>query len=138
MKTKNLSSEEKTSYQEIDAIIRKLADWRGEKLTQIRALIKQADPDVIEEVKWKKASNPDGIPVWSHDGMICTGEFYKNHLRLTFSKGASLTDPKGLFTAYRAIIIHEADKIDEDAFKDLIRAAVELNLTDKKKSKSLL
>ncbi len=113
----------------------KLADWRGEKLAQLRALIKQADPNMIEEVKWKKPSNPDGIPVWSHDGMICTGETYKNHLRLTFAKGASLKDPKGLFNTYRAIVIHEGDKINEDAFKDLIRTAIELNHKDKNKTK---
>jgi hypothetical protein len=115
------------SSQEVDAIIKKFADWRGERLSQIRSLIKQADPDVIEEVKWKKATNPDGVPVWSHDGMICTGETYKSHLRLTFAKGTSLKDPKGLFNAHRSILIHEGDKLDEAAFKDLIREAVELN-----------
>lgn len=130
------SSPKDTSAQEqIDAIIMKLTDWRGERLAQLRALIKQADPDVIEEVKWKKATNSDGIPVWYHDGMICTGETYKNHIRLTFSKGASLKDPKGLFNTYRSIVIHEEDKIDESAFKDLIRAAVELNHKDKNKPK---
>lgn len=113
--------------QEIEAIIGKLSDWRGKRLALIRALIKQADPEVIEEVKWKKATNPDGIPVWSHDGMICTGEFYKSHLRLTFAKGESLKDPKKLFNAHRAIIIHEEDKLNETAFKDLIREAVALN-----------
>ncbi len=105
----------------------KLADWRGKKLAKLRALIKQADPDVIEEVKWRKASNPDGIPVWSDNGIICTGETYKNHLRLTFMKGASLKDPTGLFNAHRAIIVHEDDQINETAFKDLIRAAATLN-----------
>jgi len=117
----------------VDAIIKKLGDWRGERLAQLRALIKQADPEVTEEVKWKKASNPDGIPVWSHDGMICTGEFYKSHLRLTFAKAASLKDPKGLFNAPRAIIINEGDKIDEAAFKELIHSAVEFNRNEKKK-----
>jgi len=126
---------EKSLSEQIDTIIRKLADWRGERLAQLRALIKQADPDVIEEVKWKKPSNPDGIPVWSHDGIICTGETYKNHLRLTFTKGASLKDPKSLFNTYRAIVIHEGDNINEGAFKDLIRAAVELNHKDKNKPK---
>jgi hypothetical protein len=115
----------------IDAIIGKLADWRGERLSHIRTLIKQADPEVIEEVKWKKASNPDGIPVWSHNGMLCTGEFYKSHLRLTFAKGGSLSDPKGLFTAHRAIIIHEGETFDEDAFKNLIKEAVALNQNEK-------
>ena len=126
---------DKSSSEQIDTIIRKLADWRGEKLTQLRALIRQADPDVLEEVKWKKPSNPDGIPVWSHDGIICTGETYKNHLRLTFTKGAFLKDPKGLFNTYRAIVIHEGNKINEDAFKDIIRAAVALNRNGKNKLK---
>ena len=111
----------------VDKNIKKFTDWRGERLAQIRALIRQADPDVIEEVKWKKPSNPDGIPVWYHNGIVCTGETYKNHLRLTFAKGALLKDPKGLFNASRAIIIHEGDKINGDSFKDLIRAAVEFN-----------
>ena len=137
MKTnKNSPPTEKSPSQEIDVIIMKFADWRGEKLAQLRTLIKDADPDVIEDVKWKKPSNPDGIPVWSHDGMICTGEIYKNHLRLTFAKGASLKDPEGFFTTYRSIVIHEEDKINETAFKDLIRDAVALNLNDKKKPKS--
>ena len=102
-------------------------DWREKTLSRIRTLIKQADPKVVEEMKWKKPSNPAGIPVWYHDGIICTGETYKNHLRLTFAKGASLKDPKGLFNAYRAIIIHEGDKINEAAFKNLVRAAVAFN-----------
>src|SRR5579872_6198958 len=110
-------------------------DWRSKKLSRIRALIKQADPHVVEEVKWRKASNPAGIPVWSHGGMICTGEIYKDHLRLTFAKGASLKDPKGLFNAFRAIIIHEGDKMNEAAFKDLTCAAVALNLKGKSKPK---
>ena len=111
-------------------------DWRGKKLSQIRVLIKQADPSVIEEIKWRKPSNPAGIPVWSHDGMICTGETYKDHLRLTFVKRASLKDPKGLFNTFRAIVIHEGDKVDEAAFRDLIRAAATLNLKGKSKVKS--
>jgi hypothetical protein len=118
--------------EEIDAIIAKFDDWRGRKLSQIRSLIKSADSNVIEEVKWKKATNPDGIPVWSDHGMICTGETYKSHLRLTFAKGASLKDPKCLFNAHRAIIIREEDKINEEAFKELICEAVELNSKDKK------
>lgn len=118
--------------QEIDAIINKLTDWRGKRLAQIRSFIKDADPDVIEEVKWKKATNPDGIPVWSHNGIICTGEFYKDHLRLTFAKGAVLKDPKNLLTAYRAMVIYKDDKINEEAFKDLIRDAVSLNHDSKK------
>lgn len=115
----------------IDARIRELGDWRGETLARIRALIKEADPDVVEEVKWRKPSNPMGIPVWSHDGIICTGETYKEHVKLTFIKGASLKDPSRLFnqdgTVRRAINIREGDTIDEVAFKKLIRAAVAAN-----------
>ncbi len=131
----NTSPKDKSASEQIDAIIKKFGDWRGEKLAQLRTLIKQADPEGTEEVKWKKPSNPDGIPVWSHDGIICTGETYKKHLRLTFAKGPSLKDPKGLFNAYRAIIIHEGDTINEVAFKDLISAAVESNHTNKNKQK---
>jgi hypothetical protein len=111
----------------------KRADWRGKTVARIRKLIKQADPKVVEEVKWKKPSNPAGVPVWVHDGIICTGETYKNVVKLTFAKGASLPDPAGLFNSSlegntrRAIDIHEGDKIDEAALKALIRAAVELN-----------
>jgi hypothetical protein len=116
----------------IDARLKELGDWRGETLSRIRALIKEADPDVVEEVKWIKPSNPMGVPVWSHDGIICTGEIYKDHVKLTFAKGASLKDPSRLFnqegTVRRAIDIRESDPIDEEAFKDLIRAAVVLNI----------
>lgn len=111
----------------IDARIKELDDWRGETLSQLRALIKQADPAVIEEWKWR------GIPVWSHDGLICTGETYKNVVKLTFSKGAQMKDPKNLFNsslegnARRAIDFHEGDKIDKSAFKALIREAMALN-----------
>ena len=113
----------------IDARIEELPDWRGEVLSRIRRLIKQADPDVVEEWKWR------GVPVWSHDGIICTGETYKNVVKLTFAKGASLKDPSGLFNSSlegntrRAIDIHEGDKIDERALKALIRAAVALNVS---------
>jgi hypothetical protein len=112
-------------------------DWRIETMSLISKLFKQADPEVIEEMKYKKPSNPEGVFVWSHDGMISTGETYKNHLRLTFAKGPSLKDqdPKGLINAYRAMIIHEEDKLDEAAFKNLIRAAVELNRKSKSNSK---
>ena len=119
----------------IDARIQELGDWRGEMLSRLRALIKQADPNVVEEVKWRKPSNPAGVPVWNHDGIICTGETYKTHVRLTFAKGASLKEPKGVFNAslegnaVRAIVIHEGDEIDEKAFKALVRAAVSLNTT---------
>jgi hypothetical protein len=115
----------------IDARIRELDDWRGETLARLRALIKQADPDVVEEWKWR------GTPVWSHDGIICTGETYKNVVKTTFAKGASLDDPSGLFNSSlegntrRAIDFHEGDKIDEKALKALIRAAVDLNTAGK-------
>ena len=116
----------------IDARIDELGDWRGETLAKVRALIKQADPEVVEEFKWRKASNP-GVPVWSHRGGICTGETYKSVVKLTFFKGASLEDPSGLFNSSlegntrRAIDFHEGDEIDEKAFAALIRAAVSLN-----------
>jgi hypothetical protein len=115
-----------------DARIDEIGDWRGETLSQVRALIKQTDPDVTEEWKWRKATNP-GVPVWSHDGMICTGETYKAVVKLTFAKGASLKDPSGLFNSSlegntrRAIDIREDETIDEDAFRALIREALSLN-----------
>jgi hypothetical protein len=118
---------------EIDDIIKSFDDWRGEKMAQIRALIKEADPEVIEEVKWKKPSNPAGIPVWSHDGILCLGETYKKHLRISFAKGSELEDPKGIINAYRAILIHEDDELNESAFKNLIKAAVKLNQEVKSK-----
>src|SRR5205823_10153860 len=117
----------------IDARIKELSDWRGETLARIRILIKQADPEVVEELKWVKPTNPGGVPVWSHAGMICTGETYKNVVKMTFAKGASLKDPSGLFNSSlegntrRAIDFHEDDEIDEKAFATLIRAAVSLN-----------
>ena len=130
---KSGSSERQSASELIDKRIIELGDWRGETLSRLRALIKQADPKVIEEVKWRKPSNPGGTPVWNHDGIICTGETYKNHVRLTFAKGALLKGPNGLFNAslegnaFRAIVIHEGDKIDSRAFKTLVRAAVALN-----------
>jgi hypothetical protein len=117
----------------IDAKIEQLGDWRGETLARVRALIKQAEPDVVEEIKWRKASNPTGVPVWSRDGMICTGETYKDKIKLTFAQGAALEDPAGLFNASvdakvrRGIDLHEGDALDAEAFKALVRAAVELN-----------
>lgn len=117
----------------IDAKIEELADWRGETLARIRRLITEADPDVEEEVKWRTPSNPQGVPVWSHDGIVCTGESYKDKVKLTFATGASLEDPAGLFNASlggntrRAIDLFEGDEIDEAAFKSLVRAAVGLN-----------
>jgi hypothetical protein len=122
-----------SASQQIDARIEALSDWRGEILARVRKLIKQADPEVVEEVKWKKPSHPAGVPVWSHEGMICTGETYKDKVKVTFANGASLEDPAGLFNASlegnarRAIDFHEGDKIDATAFKALIRAAVSLN-----------
>ena len=119
--------------QAVDEKIASLADWRGEMLAQVRRLIKEADPDVVEEVKWRKPSNPSGVPVWSHAGIICTGETYKDKVKLTFAKGASLDDPAGLFNASldggtrRAIDFGEGDAVDEQAFKALIREAVALN-----------
>ncbi len=121
---------------EIDAIIAALGDWRGEMLAQLRALIKQAAPDVIEEVKWRKPTNPAGVPVWSHGGIICTGETYKDKVKLTFMNGASIADPSGLFNAgldgnaRRAIDVRAGDKVDTKAFKALVRSAVALNSSD--------
>ena len=118
--------------QQIDARIEELSDWRGETLATVRGIIREADPDVVEEWKWAKATSP-GTPVWSHDGIICTDETYKSAVKMTFAKGASLEDPSGLFNASlegnvrRAIDIHEGEEIDEEALKVLIRAAVALN-----------
>lgn len=123
-----------TASQRIDARIAEFDDWRGETLAQIRAVIKRADPDVVEEWKWR------GVPVWSHAGMICTGETYKAAVKMTFAKGASLPDPSGLFNSSlegntrRAIDFHEGDVIDEEALADLIRAAIELNMSSKSRS----
>src|SRR3989440_9539365 len=124
----------------IDARISELGDWRGKTLAKVRQLIHQADPEIVEEWKWVKTTSP-GTPVFSHGGMVCTGETYKNMVKMTFAKGASLKDPAGLFNSSlegnvrRAIDIHEGDKVDEAALKDLIRAAVALNLKGKSKPK---
>ena len=121
-----------SASEQIDARIRELGDWRGEMLSRLRALVKQADPEVVEEWKWAKATSP-GTPVWSHDGIICTGETYKSVVKMTFAKGASLEDPSGLFNSSlegnvrRAIDFHEGDRIDEKALEALVRAAVALN-----------
>jgi hypothetical protein len=126
----------KSSSRLIEVKIKLLDDWRVKTLSHIRSLIEQADPEVVEEWKWKKESSP-GVPVWYHNGMICTGETYKNVVKLTFAKGASLMDPSGLFNSSlggktrRAIDIHEGDELDETAFMSLIRDAVELNLINK-------
>jgi len=117
----------------IDAKLRELGDWRGEMLGRLRELVKEADPEVVENVKWRKPSNPSGVPVWEHAGILCTGEVYKDKVKLTFAKGASLRDPAVLFNASldagtrRAIDLHEGDRIDAKAFEALIRAAVALN-----------
>jgi hypothetical protein len=139
MKSKSGSKEGKgadSPSRLIDARIAALADWRGETLARVRSLIREADPEMVEEVKWRKPSNAMlGVPVWEHAGIICTGETYKAVVKLTFAKGASLKDPSGLFNASlegntrRAIDIHEDDKIDEKALKALIRAAVALNIS---------
>ena len=140
MKQTNSSSKEGTAAdspsQLIDARIKELGDWRGETLARIRSLIKQADPEVVEEWKWR------GVPVWSHAGMICTGETYKNAVKVTFAKGAALEDPSGLFNSSlegntrRAIDFHEGDEIDERALKSLVRAAVDHNQIQRKKKAS--
>jgi len=125
----------------IDEKIKELGDWRGKTLAKVRALIHEADPDIVEEVKWVKPTSP-GTPVFSHSGIICTGETYKSVVKLTFAKGAALEDPSGLFNSSlegnvrRAIDIHEGEKINEKALKDLIRAAAALNLESKSKSKA--
>jgi hypothetical protein len=132
---KSASQTSKSPSELIDARIKELSDWRGEMLRRLRALVKQADPEVVEEWKWR------GVPVWSHDGLICTGETYKNVVKMTFAKGAALKDPSRLFNSSldgntrRAIDFREGDKIDEEALKTLIRAAVTLNNSEKDKSK---
>ncbi len=129
----NPSPKGKSPSQQIDAIIKEPGDWRGRKLSRLRALIKKAYPAVVEEVKWKKPSKPMGVPVWSHDGIICIGETLKNAVRLTFLKGAQVKDPKKLFNTrldrntVRAIDFHEGDTVDEAALKALILDAVGLN-----------
>ena len=124
----------------IDQRIAELADWRGKMLAKVRRIIHEADPEIVEEWKWVKPTNP-GTPVWSHDGIVCTGETYKSAVKMTFAKGAELKDPSGLFNSSldgnvrRAIDIHEADKLNEAALRALIRAAVALNLKAKNKAK---
>ena len=126
-------SDPETTSEDVGARIAELDDWRGKMLARIRELTKQAVPDVDEEIKWRKPSNPSGVPVWSHDGMLFTGEAFKGKVKLTFAKGASLEDPAGLFNGNleakvsRAIDLSEGDEIDEEAFKALVRAAAELN-----------
>jgi hypothetical protein len=130
------SSKEKSASELINERIRELGDWRGRTLLRVRQLIKEADPEIVEEWKWVKPTNP-GTPVWSHNGLVCTGETYKSAVKLTFSKGASLEDPSRLFNSSldgkvrRAIDIREGDQINEPALKELIRAAIALNLKSK-------
>ena len=137
---KSAASEGPSASELISKRIKELGGWRGQALSRVRVLIKQADPDVLEEWKWAKATSP-GTPVWSHEGIICTGESYKEAVKLTFAKGASLKDPARLFNSSlegnmrRAIDIREGDEVDESAFKALIRQAVALNKADKKTSK---
>ena len=121
----------------IDAKLARLGDWRGKMLARLRRLIREADPDAVEALKWKKPSNPSGVPVWEHDGIICTGEIYKDKVKLTFARGAALDDPSRLFNAgleggtRRAIDFFDGDDLDEEAFRALIRAAVSLNTSGK-------
>lgn len=131
----NPSPKEKSPSQQIDDIIKEPGDWRGKKLSQLRALILEADPGLVEEVKWKKPSKPSGVPVWVHDGNICIADTLKNAVRLTFPKGAQIKDPNGLFNTrltsktVRAIDFYEGDDINETALKELIRAAVDYNVS---------
>jgi hypothetical protein len=133
-----MTSQNQSASELITKRIKELDDWRGRMLAKIRQLIKEADPEIIEEVKWRKPTNPDGIPVWYHNGGICTGETYKDHVKFTFFQGASLEDPSNLFnqpgSVRRAIDIHEGDSINETAFKKLIRQAVAFNLKGKRKA----
>jgi len=129
----NRSPKEKSPSEQIDAIIKEPGDWRGKKLSQLRAVIRKADPDLVEEVKWKKPSKPSGVPVWSHNGILCVADTLKNAVRLTFPKGARIKDPKKLFNTrldsktVRAIDLFEADTINEAALKAIIVDAVKLN-----------
>lgn len=132
------TDDERSAAALIDEKIAALADWRGVALARLRRLIKDADADIFETVKWRKASNPTGVAVWEHDGIICTGETYKDKVKLTFARGASLDDPHGLFNASldggsrRAIDVHENDELDADALKALVRAAAAANVEARK------
>ena len=127
------ATQDRTASEQIDSKIASLGDWRGAALTRVRRLIREADSDIVEEVKWRKPSNPAGVPVWEHSGIICTGETYKDKVKLTFARGASLDDPAGMFNSSldagtrRAIDIRKGDEFDESAFKALVREAVTLN-----------
>ena len=140
MKTKtNPSSREKSASQQIDVIIKETSDWRGKKLSQLRAVIKKADSTIVEEVKWKKPSKPSGVPVWSHDGILCVADTLKNAVRLTFFKGAQIKDPKKLFNtrldskSVRAIDFYEDEAVNESALKALILEAMKLNTPKERK-----
>jgi hypothetical protein len=128
------ATKDRTASEQIDSKIASLGDWRGAALARVRRLIREADGDIVEEVKWRKPSNPAGVPVWEHNGILCTGETYKDKVKLTFARGASLDDPSGLFNSSldagtrRAIDIREGDDIDEAAFKALVSEAVTLNV----------
>ena len=128
------ATKDRTASEQIDVKLAGMGDWRGTALARARRLIREADPDIVEAVKWRKPSNPAGVPVWEHDGIICTGETYKDKVKLTFARGASLDDPRRLFNSSldagtrRAIDIREGEDIDEAAFKALIREAVALNV----------
>ena len=127
------ATEDRTASEQIDSKIASLGDWRGATLARVRRVIRESDPDIVEEVKWRKPSNPAGVPVWEHNGILCTGETYKDKVKLTFARGASLDDPAGLFNSSldagtrRAIDIREGELIDESALKALVREAVTLN-----------
>jgi hypothetical protein len=131
-----------SASEEIDRKIASLGDWRGATFARVRRLILEADPGIVEEVKWRKPSNPLGVPVWEHAGMICTGELYRDKVKLTFARGAALEDPARLFNSgfaggtRRAIDMHESEEIDGEAFKALIREAVAMNLAHKKPAKA--
>jgi hypothetical protein len=134
-KPKGIRVNEVSASEQIDAIIQRITGWRGERLAQLRAVIRDADPGVIEEVKWKKPSRPEGVPVWSHDGIVCVGEALKNAVRLTFPKGAEVSDPNGLFNTrldskkVRAIDFHEGEALNEPALKALILEGARLNVS---------
>jgi hypothetical protein len=127
------ATEDRTASEQIDSKIASLGDWRGATLARVRRVIRESDPDIVEEVKWRKPSNPAGVPVWEHNGILCTGETYKDKVKLTFARGASLDDPAGLFNSSldagtrRAIDIREGEEIDEAALRALVREAITLN-----------
>lgn len=138
----DVTEEEASAAAQIDARIANLADWRGETLARMRALILSADPDIVEAVKWRKPSNPSGVPVWERSGVICTGDAFKGYVKVTFGRGALLPDPANVFNAalggnaFRAIDLREGERVDEDAFRVLVRAAVALNVASEDQRKA--